>query len=640
MPALPITTVFDDLPDPRRRTENKLHRLTDILVITTCAVIGGAETWEAIAEYGRTKRAFFRRFLPLDNGIPSADTFGRVFAKLAPGAFAQAFGRWMAAACEATGLVPVAIDGKSARAAKRNTATGCLTVVTAWATENRLVLGQVAVPDGSNEIGAIPDLLRALDLSGAIVTIDAAGCQTENARLIRGQGGHYLLAVKDNQPTLRAAVERVVEFAVAPAARQSRAHDRAHRCAADKVDRHPRIAQGAHRAKMREGARTTTRQHEADAAPGEKARKPRDAFVVRSEMEEPRGSRGGEPCGGHARACCAITQEDKIDETVVLQRFRGAHGAIRWWRRVGIADDEHAVGLPAAPERPGEIVGIGSEQDIIAARFRAIDPVRVGRRGTIEDNGAKAALAHLLRNPMRKRSGVDVGGRGGKEDDTRHCRLDRGRAGPLCRKARQLAHRGRTRMRHGEKAFRRDALKHCISYGKHIGTVRRVRERRHFADRAATANEAQRRPGASGAGAINGKHAAANEINRVCCFAGTEEVCPALEADPSPAACFGGVENVLDHCSKKPLRGALGTNICRPLPTTIRRSVDIRKTTHIRADEISLFYQFRRALADGATASGSRTSNVVPTSVSLLTVSDPLCISTMRIAIARPRPAP
>src|SRR5882757_8998995 len=214
MPPLALTAVFDDLPDPRRDTENKLHRLTDILSITTCAVIGGAETWEAIAEYGRTKVAFFRRFLALDNGIPSADTFGRVFAKLAPGAFAQAFGRWMAAAGEATGLVPVAIDGKSALAAKRNTATGCLTVVTAWATENRLVLGQTAVPDGSNEIGAIPDLLRTLDLSGAIVTIDAAGCQVENARLIRSQGGHYVLAVKDNQPTLRAAVERAVEVAI------------------------------------------------------------------------------------------------------------------------------------------------------------------------------------------------------------------------------------------------------------------------------------------------------------------------------------------------------------------------------------------------------------------------------------------
>src|SRR4051812_8009963 len=118
MPALPITSVFAVLSDPRRDTANKLRALPDILSIATCAVIGGAESWEAIAEYGRTKADFFRRFLALDNGVPSADTSERVFAKLAPGAFAQAFGRWMGAACEATGLVPVAIDGKSARAAK------------------------------------------------------------------------------------------------------------------------------------------------------------------------------------------------------------------------------------------------------------------------------------------------------------------------------------------------------------------------------------------------------------------------------------------------------------------------------------------------------------------------------------------
>ena len=210
MTPLPLTAVFDDLPDPRRVTRNKLHRLTDILTIATCAIIGGAESWEAIAEYGRTKADFFRRSLPLDNGVPSPDTFERVFAKLAPGAFSQALGRWMAAACEATGLVPVAVDGKSARAAKRDTATGCLHVVTAWAAENRLVLGTAVVPDGSNEIAAIPELLRTLDLAGAIVTIDAAGCQVENARIIRKREGHYLLAVKDNQPTLRAAVEAVI----------------------------------------------------------------------------------------------------------------------------------------------------------------------------------------------------------------------------------------------------------------------------------------------------------------------------------------------------------------------------------------------------------------------------------------------
>jgi predicted transposase YbfD/YdcC len=209
MPPLPLETVFEGLPDPRRDTENKLHRLADIVVITTCAVIAGAESWEAIAEFGRTKEAFFRRFLRLDHGIPSADTFARVFAKLDPAAFSRVFGQWMAAACEATGLVPIAVDGKSARAAKRDTATGCLHVVTAWAAENRLVLGVASVADGSDEVAAIPELLRTLDLAGAIVTIDAAGCQLENARIIRERGGHYLLAVKDNQPTLRAAVEAV-----------------------------------------------------------------------------------------------------------------------------------------------------------------------------------------------------------------------------------------------------------------------------------------------------------------------------------------------------------------------------------------------------------------------------------------------
>lgn len=213
MPPLPLATVFADVPDPRRETKNKLHALGDILAIATCAVIAGAETWEDIAEYGRSKEAFLRQYLPLAHGIPSPDTFERVFAKLDPAAFARAFGRWMAAVARATGLTPVAIDGKSARSAPADTATGRLHLVTAWATEARLVLGQVAVADGSNEIAAIPGLLRALDLNGAIVTIDAAGCQTENARLIRDRGGDYLLAVKDNQPTLRAAVEAVFDRA-------------------------------------------------------------------------------------------------------------------------------------------------------------------------------------------------------------------------------------------------------------------------------------------------------------------------------------------------------------------------------------------------------------------------------------------
>jgi predicted transposase YbfD/YdcC len=209
---LPLTDVFADLPDPRRDL-NKQHALVDILVIATCAVISGAEGWDQVAEYGRRKETFFRRFLTLANGIPSHDTFGRVFAALDPAAFADRFARWMASACGGAGLTPIAIDGKSARRSKRATATGCLHLVSAWATANGVTLGQVSVADGSNEVAAIPELLRTLDLAGAIVTIDAAGCQVTNAEEVRRQGGHYLLAVKDNQPRLRAAVEAVFDRA-------------------------------------------------------------------------------------------------------------------------------------------------------------------------------------------------------------------------------------------------------------------------------------------------------------------------------------------------------------------------------------------------------------------------------------------
>jgi predicted transposase YbfD/YdcC len=211
--TLPLAAVFAEVPDPRRETANKLHALTDILTLATCAVIGGADTWDDIHEYADCKEDFFRRFLPLANGIPSADTFERVFAKLDPARFAAAFGRWMTAACEASGLIPVAIDGKSLRSADANTATGKLHLVSAWAVGNRLTLGQVSVPDGSNETAVIPELLRVLELNGALVSIDAAGCQIENAKLIREREGHYLLAVKGNQPTLQAAVEGAFERA-------------------------------------------------------------------------------------------------------------------------------------------------------------------------------------------------------------------------------------------------------------------------------------------------------------------------------------------------------------------------------------------------------------------------------------------
>lgn len=200
---------FAELPDPRI-DRTKLHSLGDILVLALCAVIGGAESWPDIEAFGHAKHDWFKRFLALPNGIPSHDTFRRVFAALNPVPFAACFGRWMAALCEPCGLVPIAIDGKAARRSPKATASGCLHLVSAWAAANHLILGQQEVEEGSNEITAIPELLRVLDLNGALVTIDAAGCQVEIAKQIREQGGEYLLAVKGNQPALQEACERLL----------------------------------------------------------------------------------------------------------------------------------------------------------------------------------------------------------------------------------------------------------------------------------------------------------------------------------------------------------------------------------------------------------------------------------------------
>jgi predicted transposase YbfD/YdcC len=210
---LALTTVFADLPDPRIETANKLHPLTDILVIATCAVIAGADGWEEIAEYGQSKEDFFRRFLELPHGVPSHDTFERVFAKLDPDAFADRFGRWMSELCDATGLTHIAVDGKSARASAKDTFTGCLHLVSAWATESRLILSQRSVPEGGHEITTVPDLLAALDLRGAVVTLDAAGCQKATVAQIRAQGGEYVVCVKGNQKSLHDAVADVFDRA-------------------------------------------------------------------------------------------------------------------------------------------------------------------------------------------------------------------------------------------------------------------------------------------------------------------------------------------------------------------------------------------------------------------------------------------
>jgi predicted transposase YbfD/YdcC len=208
-----IARHFADLPDPRVDRTRK-HALGDILVIALCATIAGADSWEEVERFGRAKHDWLRTFLALPNGIPSHDTFYRVFARLDPRRFGECIAAWMAAVCEAAGLRHIAIDGKAVRSAPRATFSGCLHLVSAWAAENRLILGQEAVADGSHEIAALPELLKVLQLKGALVTLDAAGCQKEIARSVRGEGGDYLLAVKGNQPGLHEAVQAVFDRAI------------------------------------------------------------------------------------------------------------------------------------------------------------------------------------------------------------------------------------------------------------------------------------------------------------------------------------------------------------------------------------------------------------------------------------------
>jgi predicted transposase YbfD/YdcC len=202
---------FQDLTDPRVERTRK-HPLINIAFIAVCAVLSGANSFAAIHEFGVDRRTWLARFLDLSNGIPSEDTFRRVLARLDPAAFEKALLSWMQAVQEATAGRFVAIDGKALRGSyNRRDGKAAIHMVSAWATENKLSLGQVVVGEKSNEITAIPELLGLLELSGAIVTIDAMGCQKEIAAKIRERGGDYVLAVKQNQPTLYEQVREAVE---------------------------------------------------------------------------------------------------------------------------------------------------------------------------------------------------------------------------------------------------------------------------------------------------------------------------------------------------------------------------------------------------------------------------------------------
>ena len=205
---------FADLPDPRHETRNKLHKLHDILMIVLCAVLSGVEDWVGMADFAQEKEAWLREFLELSNGIPSHDTLSEVMGRIDPGAFRTAFTAWAPAALPELADEPVCVDGKTVRGS-RDGANGAIHLVSAFAGQARWVLAQQAVAEKSNEITAIPDLLALLDLQGAVVSTDAMGCQKAIAHQIVEAGADYVLALKDNHPTLCEAVQGWLDTEVA-----------------------------------------------------------------------------------------------------------------------------------------------------------------------------------------------------------------------------------------------------------------------------------------------------------------------------------------------------------------------------------------------------------------------------------------
>lgn len=205
-----MLSFFDDLTDPRV-DRTKLHSLKDIIGITICAVISGCDDWDEIELYGQQKSDWLKQFLKLPNGIPSHDTFNRVFAALDPQELRDCFIFWVQSVAEITNGRVVSVDGKRLRNSGVNGQKGFIHMVSAWCNTNNMVLGQVKTDEKSNEITAIPALLGLLVLEGAIVTIDAMGCQQQIAEKIIDCKADYVLAVKDNQGHLLDDIKEAFE---------------------------------------------------------------------------------------------------------------------------------------------------------------------------------------------------------------------------------------------------------------------------------------------------------------------------------------------------------------------------------------------------------------------------------------------
>lgn len=211
-PSLSLVEHFKDLPDPRL-DRTKEHELIDLLVIAICTLLCGGETFNDMEDFGHAKQEWFKTFLNLRNGIPSHDTFNRLLTALDPEKFLDCFLRWTQSLRQAVPQEIVALDGKALRGAL-NRDQSVKYVVSAWAESNHLVLGQLKVADKSNEITAVPALLRVLELSGCIVTIDAMGCQKKIAKEIIEADADYVLALKGNQETVHQEVKTFLDQTV------------------------------------------------------------------------------------------------------------------------------------------------------------------------------------------------------------------------------------------------------------------------------------------------------------------------------------------------------------------------------------------------------------------------------------------
>jgi predicted transposase YbfD/YdcC len=214
-PKVGLVKYLKEIPDSRVKRTRR-HDLVEILIIGICTLLCSGETFNDMEDFGHAKLDWFKTFLILQNGIPSHDTFNRVFAALKPGHFLDCFLRWTQSLRQAVSQEIVALDGKALRRALSENQP-MQYIVSAWAEDNGLVLGQMKVADKSNEITAIPELLRVLELSGCIVTIDAMGCQTKIAREIKEADADYVLALKGNQETVHEEMKEFLDDAVAEA---------------------------------------------------------------------------------------------------------------------------------------------------------------------------------------------------------------------------------------------------------------------------------------------------------------------------------------------------------------------------------------------------------------------------------------